>query len=440
VPVLALACLVLLHDRHAAAAGPPLLDLATAQRLSLRGDPTLAAAAERIGQAREAVERQRGAFWPELQTEKLGGPPLDLPAVGRRAIEPTPVEVQDRLRARLNAQWTLYDGLKRDFEAAAVRFGERQSRAAADEARRVLLAAVAERYLETQLAQEERIIFEEHLAALRRPLAPARDGRPGPPSEAHSRALLAAGEREAREAVQRAEERYADAMAILVVLTGPLESGSDPLPAVEPLAPETAREMTPPDPTGLMESAERLRPDLQEARYALQRIDATTGAARVDWTPDLKVKGTLEGDLRRDEPVSSLDELDGSLGLFMEIPIFEGGARRERLARLRSQRQAARSDLAALQREIQGQVLAAAAGVREAQSLLQGRLGKLERVRRNHRAVEPHVSPEGLARAAALDNEVTAARLELAQARAGLHRSWTRVAGVTGRVLEGWGG
>ena len=144
------------------------LDLHTAAKIALEKNPSLAAAAARVAQAREQVAQARARYWPTVDAEGAGAR-VDLSRndyeeslAMARLFDPSATidDPQYRYRAALTANWVLFDGFERKFANLSARYGEQRSEAARSDAQRLLLAAVASAFFQAQLSNEEIAIAE----------------------------------------------------------------------------------------------------------------------------------------------------------------------------------------------------------------------------------------------------------------------------------------
>jgi outer membrane protein TolC len=417
------------------AAGSRPLDLASAQRMALAGNANLAGVAERVQQA----QRQARLSRPE------NGPVIELPSSLARSdpspdaptpLEPTPIEPNDALRASLGARWTFYRSLQQRFDTAATRFGEQQSLAALAEAKRLLLAAVAESFFQAQLARERRVIAAADLAARQRLVALARTTRRPPLATAQQIAALEAGVAVAQQdlAARRQAEEFS--LRMLAVLLGlPQEQALHGI-ELAAIAPETAQQLQPPENETLALYAEQHRPDVLEAEFALRRLNAANHSAQAGLEPDLTLRGALESELRRNERFSS-DDVDGSVGIFMEIPLSTESDRRARQAETRRRRNEAQQTLAAVRAVARGEVLDAAQRVSETQQrLLHERQQMLWAEQQRHAVAQQYASGHATLEALGLSQQAAStARHNLAVARIGLHEAWAQLDTSTGRIL-----
>ena len=126
------------------------LDLQTAQEIALADNPSLAAAAERVEQARQRIEQARALYWP---TVDAGG------SVGYNKISQNSADIlalanngqsvdrsSENYKLSLAASWLLFDGFSRKFSNMIAEYGKEENEQARRDAQRLLLQSVAESY------------------------------------------------------------------------------------------------------------------------------------------------------------------------------------------------------------------------------------------------------------------------------------------------------
>ena len=138
------------------------LDLATAVKIALADNPTLAAAAARVEQARQQVNEAKAAYWPSVGLD-LGASRVELSETGFDQSSPSGIAIpledpEDYYNANLKATWVIFDGFARKFKKLSARYGLDTSRAGRKEAHRLLLSSVTETYFSAQLAQQNIVI------------------------------------------------------------------------------------------------------------------------------------------------------------------------------------------------------------------------------------------------------------------------------------------
>ncbi|MGW8161264.1 MAG: TolC family protein, partial [Desulfobulbales bacterium] len=135
------------------------LDLQTAQKIALASNPTMSAALARVEQARARVRQAVATWWPSLDLTGSGGQTRmsensweytrALASLSGQSVDRT----TEDYTAGLQASWILFDGFYRSFNEEQAKYGEKSADAARTDAQRLLITAVAETFLNAQLAQ-----------------------------------------------------------------------------------------------------------------------------------------------------------------------------------------------------------------------------------------------------------------------------------------------
>lgn len=422
------------------------LDLAAAKRIAVAGSPNLAAAVERVRQAEERVRQARAAYWPfvdaggsTVRTELSNNAARSRLAAERSLnLNPTVVSADPETlyRAELAAGWTIFDGFRRWFENARVRFGELENRSALDEARRLLLLSVAGGYYAAQLAREDLTIARADEAFNLRQSEEARARRRAGSGSLSDVLNFEVQVNAARSAINDAERQYTLARIGLAVLMGLPEAMIPETLELAALPTESASDLVLPEADSLIGFAENHRPDLMESLYRLQQSTAGIGVARSDFFPGLSLQGSLDG-LREDNGRFEGDDFGNSIGVYMTYNLFAGGATRARVAEARAGAREAERTLAALRITVVSEVREALANLQASQRELRLQQQNAALVQQNRDLVEKEYAAgqASLVRLNEAQRNLTQARGRLALARVALRQSWERLEAATGRNL-----
>ena len=319
------------------------LDLNTAARIALAGNPTLAAAAARVQQAVERMNQAKANYWPRLDLTASGARvwqsdnDLETNRAIARLFDPaaTVDDPEDRYNTGLVASWKVFDGFARKFANASARYGRDQSEAALNNSRRLLLSSVASAYFAAQLIRENVDIARADEAFNKRQLV-----------EAKARSRMGTGSlsdelnfkiriNDARAARIQAERNYEAAIYALAALLGLQEANFPPTVKLAPLEDETKDELTKPDTEQLIAYAHKHRPDIRQSEYSIRQAGAQLGLARSRFYPSLNLSAGIDGarteDLRFEE-----DDFGASVGLSLSFNLFSGGADRARVKEARA--------------------------------------------------------------------------------------------------------
>ena len=472
---------IALAEASAEAEGlPHLLNLAAAQRIALRDNPSLKAAAARVEQAKRRVEQARSAFFPNvgagwsvaethLDENSYGAArrqatagPLNAAASAAtfpRSASPYPLlaaidssvypavkaararnAVDDDITtygASLSAHWLLFDGLAREFTYAAARFGAQESEAAHLEAKRLLLSAVASTYYGVALAREEMHVAEADEAFNERLVTEAkarREAGAGSLSDALNFEVRMNGARAAR---IRAEQAYAMAMVGLAELLALPESAFPQGTELAPLEEETSADLAVPDVETLVERALTQRPDLRLSEHALARNDRIARARRGALFPEVSATAAKTAQSVEDSHINE-DDFSTVVGLNVSYTLFAGGRNRAQWAEAQAAREEARHNLHQAELTVVADVRGAAERLTSAQKQLVLQRANADLVQRNRDLVEKEyrAGQASLVRLNEAQKDLTTAQGQLALARVTVQQAWHDLRTATAEILE----
>jgi outer membrane protein len=413
---------------------PARLDLETAKQYAMRQNPTIAVAAARLRGAAAVYRQARSAFFPTLSISAEARHTHDTP-VSQSFVA---VESFENYAVSANVQWLLFDGLSRQFEALAAKQGEHASRAAYDEARRLLLQSVSVAFNEALLAAENVIISQED-AAFNEQLAEETRKKRQAGTAARSDVLnFEIRAAQARDNLLQYEQLNTTARLALAELMGiPSNLLS---PETELVFSEEMLEQTlPPSVENELLFAFANRPDVLEQQRLADQQRAFLRARRGDYLPTIQLQGAY-GWSRRDD-IHFRDETDASsyVGVTASWDIFTGGRRMSAVAE-------AEAGLSAALSALQGRELAVEAEVRQEHQRLVTALARLGIQRQiQEKTVETkdlvlkayREGQESLIRLNEVQADVVRASGNLALARIRVAQAWENLDAATARILEG---
>jgi outer membrane protein len=419
------------------------LDLATAARVALAENPSLAAAQARIEQAREVVQQARSAYWPRLDANASASR-VDLARNSsqiqtQRFFPGLGIDnPQDYYGAGLSASWVLFDGFARQFRLAQARFGEQLSAAARNEVQRLLLAAVTGAFLQAQQALENINIAQADLEFNQRLLSEARLRHrvgTGTLSEVLNFQIRANSAQAQR---IQAEQNYETALTSLAALLGLSEAR---LPAdirLAALAPATPEELNPLEPQDLLETAFRLRPDLEVNDRIIQQAEADIKIAEAElYFPNVSLAATYEAE-RPDDPGFRDDDFGNTLSLRLSYNLFAGGFYKARQRAARARLRETEKDLQSTRLEIASEVTRSVTQILSAQEQLFLQQDNTELVKQNRDLVEKEYKAGvgSLVRLNEAQRDLIASQVQLAGARVSLRQAWYDLRAATGEIVH----
>ncbi|WP_372680502.1 TolC family protein, partial [Desulfosarcina sp.] len=318
------------------------LDLEAAVEIALAGNPGLEAAAARVRQAKAQLDQARSTYWPRLDANASGAR-VDLSENAyqeslalARLFSPSAsiADPEEYYTADLTASWTLFDGFERKFSNASARYGEQSSAAALNDARRLLISAVAFSYYSAQLALENVSIARADEEFNQRQLADA-EARQRVGTGALSDVLnFQVRKNQAKTTRINQEYQYEIALYGLAALLGRPDSRLPGHVQLGRLSPETTVELARPAVEDLIADAMDRRPDIQQTQWGIKQAEAQVKIAQSDYYPTVVLAGSLDGE-RVDDPGFGQDDFGNRIQVGLSYNLFAGGFTRAKVREVR---------------------------------------------------------------------------------------------------------
>ncbi len=423
------------------------LDLHSAQCLALSGNPSISAAQERVAQARARLRQAMATWWPSVDIT-AGGVHQRLSdtnyALNRRIAAATGQGIdQDSMHytSSLQATWLLFDGFYRRFNeerAQAAQFAEEE---ALNDSRRLLASAVAQAFLNAQLAQSSIDIAQASLTFYKKQLANAKR-RYEVGTGAWGDVLNIQVQLNSASASLLSHERELEAAEYgLASLLGLEEAVLPPHLQLAALA-STIKTVKgtierPSDAKKLIADAYALRPDVRRLEHRLQEAGALAGMAKAPLYPQVRLAGALEGQREDDLPTSSAD-YGNTVGVNMSWNLYAGGADKARMVEAGHVRREAAYSLAALRNQIAADIRASLARMTEAEQQVRLQQETVKLVEENRQLAE-NAYNEGeyaLIQLNEAQRDLTASASRLAQALVSYQSAQQQLLEASGRILE----
>ncbi len=450
--VVIVVCSGLAAAQEQSAADSPLasikvLDLATAAKIALSENPSLAAARARVQQASQVVRQARSSYWPRLDAG-AGYSRVDLSdnafqsqqaltqAMQAMGIPATLNDPEDYYTADLTASWLVFDGFARKFNLAAARYGEKSTTEARNDTQRLLLSAVTFAFLEAQLALENISITKADEAFNQRQYTEANlryEVGTGALSDVLNFQVRVNNARTERILDER---DYKSARIRLAALLG-LPQGRLPNHIeLAPLIPTTSEELGAPQAAELLEKAFALRPDLQQSEWMVHQAEAGVKTAQAGYYPSINLSATWDGERTEDAGFES-EDFGNTVALGLTWNIFAGGLTRAKTAE-------AKAKLYAVEKERQDAKVKVASEVQKVvtridtaqeQLALQESNTKLVQQQRGLVEKEYKAGVGSLGRLNEAQRDLTVAQGRLAFARVALREAWYDLQTATGQIV-----
>ena len=421
------------------------LDLETAARIALAGNPTLAAAEARVRQAMQRVSQAKADYWPRLDLTASGTKlwPSDNELKTNRAmarfLEPatTVADPQDRYHTGLIASWKVFDGFARKFVNASARYGQDQSRADLDDSRRLILSSVATAYFTAQLIRENVDIARADEDFNSRQLVEARARRRVGTGSLSDELNFEIRINDARAARIQAERNYEAAVYALAALLGLPEATFPPTVRLAPLKDETEDEWVRPDADELISYAQKHRPDIRRSEFSILQADADVGIARSRFYPDVNLSAGYDG-THKDHFRLEEEDYGASVGVSLSFNLFSGGADRARVKEAQARAVELEKSLENLKIKVSAEVRDSLTQLQSAQQQLRLQRVNAELVRTNRDLVDKEYTAgqASLVRLNEAQRDLVTARSRLALALATLRQAWFSLETDTGHILE----
>ncbi len=420
------------------------LDIETAQKIALADNPSLAAAEDRVRQARERVLQARAAYWPRLDATASGArawlsdSAYESSLASARIFDPAARvdDPEDYYKTGITATWLLFDGFERKFSNASARYGEKESEWAKAEARRLLLSSVAMSYYGAQLARENIAIAKANEAFNQRQV-----------EDAKARQRIGTGSlsdvlnfevqiNAAKAELINAKQEYEVALFGLAAILGISDAKLPPHLELAPLGPETSAELDSPAHESLITYARACRPDIRQKNFALRRATSDIGLARARFYPTLNLSASAEGE-RAGSASFEEDDFGNTVSLNLSYNLFAGGANMAQLREARHKKAEAEKNLKQTQISVTSEVRRSIAKLEAAQKQMSLQRLNADLVRQNRDLVEKEYAAgqTSLVRLNEAQRDLITAQGRLALALVSLRQAWHDLEVSTGRIL-----
>ena len=418
-----------------------ILDLKTARKIAIEGNPSLAAAEERVRQAGQRLIQARSAYWPQLSVTGSGTRSIMSENDYRSSLASTSIgSMDDRIdtyRSGLSATWTLFNGFEREFSEMSARHGADESRQAKRETLRLLLSSVSASYYNAQLARESITIAEANEAYNERQLR-----------EAEARYRVGTGSlsdvlnfkvqiNSAKADLIQAKQEYEIALYGLAALMGMPDSKFPSHMELHRFEPETQDELISPDPEGLIQYALDHRPDMLQNDYQLKQMEANVGSARAGFYPTISLSGSIDGD-KTGSTEFEREDFGKTIGLSLTYKLFAGGYNRAKLREAKSGLKEAERNLESARISIKSEVESAILALKSAQEQLSLQRSNAELVLKTRDLVEKEYAAGqvSLVRLNEAQRDLVTAQSRLALSLVSLRQAWENLKASTAQVLE----
>jgi len=422
-----------------------LLDLDTAITIALTGNPTLAAAEDRVRQAKARLDQARSTYWPRLDATvsgsrlSLSDRIFDEQITQARFFDPT-IDIEnpeDYYRARLFATWVLFDGFERKFRNASARMGIDQSKTAQREIRRIILSSVAKTYYAAQLAFENWTIARADAEFNQRQLAEAEARRRSGTGSLSDELNFQVRVNAARAEEIRMKQIYESTRYALAAILGIPRAHFPSHLKLARLTEETGQDMQPPDAKPLVDYALENRPEIQQGELNLIQADLTVNIARSDYYPAINFLASVDGERPGDVGLET-DDFGNALGVELSYNLFAGGLTRASVDEAKARVAENTKLLVDARIQVSSQVRASLTNLIAAQRQLSLQRDNYRLVAQQRDLVEKEyqAGQGSLVRLNEAQRDLTTTQGRLALALASVHNAWFDLKTETGKILK----
>jgi outer membrane protein TolC len=422
--------------------GITVLNLETAQELALAGNPSMDAAFTRVEQARARVSQAVAAWWPTLDLTATGSKirrsdqdfaiAQFFPSIAGQSTD----RVYDQGAAGLQVSWILFDGFYRSFKHEQAKYGEKSVEAARRDAQRLLLSAVAEAFLNAQLAQTNVKIARADMDFYSQQLRDAENRfevGAGPWGDVLNIKVQLNSAKTNLLLNRRQFEAAGYGLAALLGLQDAVLPDHVSLAELD-LDFDVSRTEDTPD--QLISEALELRPDIRQMVMRVKEAEAGAGMAKAPYYPKVQLAGAYNGARQGDVSLTG-EDFGNSISLNLSWNLFSGGLDRARRFEAEQGHREAKFTLADLRNQVVSQVrqdMALLEAARE-QVILQRESVTFVEENRDLAKNEYDAGETSLVRLNEAQRDLTTTYSRLTQSLVAFHRARQRLLTSTGRNI-----
>ncbi len=423
--------------------GIEVLDLQTAQRLALAGNPDLAAAMSRIEQARARVSQAVAAWWPTLDVNGQFGRVRrsDIAYELIKKYPSSPGISNDRTYnegiANFQATWLLFDGFYRSFKQQQAEFNQKTLTAAHRDSQRLLVNGVAEAFLNAQLAQTNVDIAaadEKFYLSQLRDAQNRYEVGVGPWGDVLNIKVQLNSAKTSLLLNQRQFEAVGYGLAALMGI--PEAVFPKDLRLAE-LDKDFKISETEKDPEALIREALASRPDIRQLEMRKKEAEAGAGQAKAPFYPRVQLAGSVNGNRQGDVHLTG-DDFGNTISVNVSWNLFSGGADKARLFEARQKDREIAYSLASLRNNVAAEVRQDLALLAAAEEQVRLQRDSVALVKENRELAknEYEAGEASLVRLNEAQRDLTTTYSRLAQALVGYHKARQTLLSATGRNLQ----
>lgn len=421
-----------------------ILDLQTAQKIALKGNPDMAAAMSRIEQARARVSQAVAAWWPSLDvtwngnrtrlSDNIYAKNQALAQFYGQSLDRT----TDNYSAGAQATWVLFDGFYRSFKQQQAEFNEKTLSAAHKDSQRLLVNGVAEAFLNAQLAQTNVDISAADDTFYTSQLRDAQNRYDVGVGSWGDVLNIKVQLNSAKTSLLLNQRQFEAAGYGLATLMGVPQASFPPELRLAELDKDFAISTTiKKNPEALISEAQAIRPDIQQLEMQEQEARAGSGQAKSPFYPQVQLVGAVNGARQGDVSLTG-EDFGNMVGVNVAWNLFSGGADKARLFEAKQREREVAYTLASLRNKVAAEIRQDLALLAAAQEQVRLQRDSVELVKENRELAknEYEAGEASLVRLNEAQRDLTTTYSRLAQALVGYHQARHKLLSATGRNLQ----
>lgn len=423
--------------------GVEVLDLQTAQKIALKGNPDLAAAMSRVEQARARVNQALAAWWPSLDLTgalsrtRRSDAAYDLIRQYPSSPGTSNERTYDESTVGVQATWILFDGFYRSFKQQQAEYNRKTAAAAQRDSQRLLINGVAEAFFNAQLSQTN---VDIAAADEKFYLSQLRDARNryevgvGPWGDVLNIKVQLNSARTSLLLNQRQLEAAGYGLAALMGI--PEAVFPKDLRLAELDKDFKINDMDK-DPETLIREALALRPDIQRLEMLKKETEAGAGQAQAPFYPRIELVGAVNGARQGDVQLTG-EDFGNRIAANVVWNLFSGGADKARLFEARQREREVAYNLASLRNTVAAEVRQDLALLAAAEEQVRLQRDSVALVKENRELAknEYEAGEASLVRLNEAQRDLTTTYSRLAQALVGYHKARQKLLATTGANLQ----
>lgn len=411
-----------------------ILDLKKAQKIAIEQNPSIAATKNRIMQAKQRVKQAYSAYFPKIYINATGSRNWRSDSYTSTFYPESNPE--NLFSSNISGSWVLFDGFAKKFTKIIEMYGEDESRLSSENAKRLLLSAVASAYFNGQLALAKKTIAKADIKFNNRQLDNALAKKRVGAGSLSDVLNFKIQRNAAKTNLITAQKEYKTAIIGLVVLLGITDLKIFNNICLVKLDPEKEIETGLPDLKSLIKTATNNRADIIQAKYALKRTKATVKQSYSKFYPVVNLSGAVEA-----QRTKNMDFKNEDFGSFIAVNfkfnIFEGGSTIAGVNLAKAKKKEAENIFADIKNSVTADVLDAFEYLKSAKAALKMEQENQKLVKKNRNLVEKEylAGQTSLVRLNEAQRDLVQANSRLVLSIVSVYRAATAIKTATGEIL-----